>query len=259
MTEQFTVRDQRNGDWYWIDKDTLCLLSREGGPSCVTVYNWLALYANNDTQKCFPSFNLLVKESGLSHASIARAIAKLIEIGAVTVEGTKGKKNIYTLVKMTTSKEIELVSKVNQSQNETRTSLKNIPELVSKVDRNNTNRTRLINKTNSNATKKIFELPEWIDVEVWQAFLEMRKGIRASPTEYAKKLLVKDLDKLKQNGEDPNEVLNQSISRNWRGVFAVKKDGGNNGRVQESRLSAQDVYRRDYEEAEKAIRAGRTS
>jgi len=72
-------------------------------------------------------------------------------------------------------------------------------------------------------------LPEFIDKDTWDSFLEMRGKKRAVPTEKAKELLVKELLKLKGEGDDPNEVLNQSIMRNYTGVFPLKggKDGAN--------------------------------
>lgn len=70
-------------------------------------------------------------------------------------------------------------------------------------------------------------LPEWINKETWEAFLEMRKKKRAIPTERAVQLLIKELEKLKSEGHDPNEVLNQSIMRNYTGVFPLK--GGQDG------------------------------
>ncbi len=79
--------------------------------------------------------------------------------------------------------------------------------------------------------KKDIILPEWINKETWEAFLEMRKKKRSIPTEKAIELLIKELEKLKAAGDDPNEVLNQSIMRNYTGVFPVKdkKDGTNRG------------------------------
>ena len=75
--------------------------------------------------------------------------------------------------------------------------------------------------------KDIYILPEWIDKATWVAFLEMRKKKNAVPTEKAKELLVKELEKLKAEGNDPKEVLNQSIMRNYTGVFPLK--GGQDG------------------------------
>ena len=80
-------------------------------------------------------------------------------------------------------------------------------------------------------------LPAWLNVELWNDFLEMRKKKRAVPTEKAKELLILELDKLQQAGNNPDDVLKQSIARNYTGVFTLKKDdnlyvtkkdGGNN-------------------------------
>jgi hypothetical protein len=65
-------------------------------------------------------------------------------------------------------------------------------------------------------------LPEFIDKELWQDFLDMRTKMRKPPTEKAKTLLFKDLEKLRDAGDDPNEVLKQSIKSNWAGVFPLK-------------------------------------
>ena len=68
-----------------------------------------------------------------------------------------------------------------------------------------------------------FVLPEWIDKDVWEDFLEMRKKKRAKPTDRAVELLIKELEKLKQDGDDPNEVLSRSIMSNWTGVFSLNR------------------------------------
>src|ERR1039458_9336237 len=52
-----------------------------------------------------------------------------------------------------------------------------------------------------------FCLPDWIPVEPWNAFLEMRKKQRASPTPYATEKLVKKLENLRDDGCDLTEVL----------------------------------------------------
>ena len=75
--------------------------------------------------------------------------------------------------------------------------------------------------------KDIYIVPDWIDKDTWDAFLEMRKKKRAVPTEKAKELLVKELEKLRSEGHDPNEVLNQAKMRNYTGVFPLK--GGQGG------------------------------
>jgi len=82
-------------------------------------------------------------------------------------------------------------------------------------------------RLNKILNKDIYILPEWIDKSTWEAFLEMRRKKKAIPTERAKQLLVKELGKLRSEGHNPNEVLNQSIMRNYTGVFPLK--GGQGG------------------------------
>ena len=82
--------------------------------------------------------------------------------------------------------------------------------------------------TKDTIQKKGFILPEWIDKETWSAFLEMRSMRRATPTLRAKQMLVKELEKLRAEGHEPNAVLDQSTMRCYTGVFPLK--GGQNGK-----------------------------
>jgi hypothetical protein len=76
-------------------------------------------------------------------------------------------------------------------------------------------------------------LPEWIDKQTWIDFVELRKKIRKPLTSKATSLIVKDLDRLRASGNDPTNVLEQSIKNCWQGVFALKdrsrKDVNDNG------------------------------
>ncbi len=80
-----------------------------------------------------------------------------------------------------------------------------------------------------------FSLPDFIDGELWASFLEMRKQKKAVPTVRAMELLVKELERLKAAGNDPNEVLKQSIMRSWTGVFPLREDWNGQGNRATSR------------------------
>lgn len=67
-------------------------------------------------------------------------------------------------------------------------------------------------------------LPDWLPAEAWDRFLKARIAMRAKPTEGAKRLLIADLAKLQAAGEDVTAVLDQSVKRGWKGLFAVKQD-----------------------------------
>jgi hypothetical protein len=106
-----------------------------------------------------------------------------------------------------------------------------------------------LNKTKLNKTKNnkggvggtpdgvvdSFNLPEWVDLATWNAFLEVRKKKKAPNTEHALKLIVKELERLKADNFNPHEILNQSIMRGWTGVFplsnGINDRGGQHGGV----------------------------
>ena len=65
-------------------------------------------------------------------------------------------------------------------------------------------------------------LPDFIDKGLWDDFLDMRKKLRKPATDKAITLLLKDLDNYKNAGDDPNEVIKQSIKNSWQGLFPLK-------------------------------------
>jgi hypothetical protein len=83
--------------------------------------------------------------------------------------------------------------------------------------------------------ENIYTLPDWINKETWAAFLQMRKKIKKEPTEKAIDLIIRALEKIKDGGDDPNQVLEKSIINNWRDVFPLNrqpKGGNGNGSKQ---------------------------
>lgn len=67
------------------------------------------------------------------------------------------------------------------------------------------------------------------DAELFSAlrdFVEMRVKIKKPMTDRAKKLLLTELEKLACDRETQIAILNQSITRCWAGVFALKSDQG---------------------------------
>lgn len=69
-------------------------------------------------------------------------------------------------------------------------------------------------------------LPDWIPEDAWNAYLEMRKKLRKSPTHRATELVFEKLLKLKNGGHAPAAVLEQSVRNSWQDVFPLR-DGVN--------------------------------
>lgn len=67
------------------------------------------------------------------------------------------------------------------------------------------------------------QLPDWLPLDAWNAFLDMRKAIKKPATSHAQALLVKKLAAFYANDLDPGVILNQSIMNNWQDLYAPKE------------------------------------
>ena len=67
------------------------------------------------------------------------------------------------------------------------------------------------------------EVPEWVPAEPWASFVAMRRAAKAPFTVRAADLILIELTKLKDAGEPPGDVLDQSTRNGWRDVFKIKE------------------------------------
>ncbi|MCR4298247.1 MAG: DUF1376 domain-containing protein [Gallionella sp.] len=74
------------------------------------------------------------------------------------------------------------------------------------------------------------DIPDWIPVEPWNAFIAMRRRKSGMPTPRAIELLIGKLDRWKATGHDPGAVLDQSTENQWTGIFEIKQDWSGNGK-----------------------------
>lgn len=66
-------------------------------------------------------------------------------------------------------------------------------------------------------------LPNYIDPELWAAFVESRKAMKVPFTPLAQKLVVRKLMAMHSEGWDVNASLEKSAVYGYRGVFEVQK------------------------------------
>lgn len=81
-------------------------------------------------------------------------------------------------------------------------------------------------ESESSAKTETITPPAWLDSALWADFLAMRLKIRKPPTEKAKGLVLKELEKLRAAGHDPAAVLEQSIRNSWQDVFPLREQKG---------------------------------
>jgi hypothetical protein len=72
--------------------------------------------------------------------------------------------------------------------------------------------------------KEYISIPEWMPLNEWEAFKQMRVKAKKPMTPYAERLVIGKLEKFKQKGHDPAYLLNQSTINNWQDIYEPKGD-----------------------------------
>lgn len=97
------------------------------------------------------------------------------------------------------------------------------------------------------------KIPQWLPVEQWNAFVEMRaKTIKSPLSPRAVTLAINNLDELQRDGHDPGQVLDQSTLNNWKGLFPIK-DANHGNRSQTNRRNSPGAQRDDRDHFARAI------
>lgn len=99
MSDKIEVRDLRDQDWLWTDKKIL--FSKHVNATDYKVYSGLASYANNHSQKSWPSINELSKKLNVGRSTVIRSLQRQEQIGLIKIDRRDGQSSIYYLLKFT--------------------------------------------------------------------------------------------------------------------------------------------------------------
>ena len=77
-------------------------------------------------------------------------------------------------------------------------------------------------KASPKPSKSMPDLPDWIPVEAWNGYAEMRTRIRKPMTARAMTLVLNELSRIHSAGHDIGTVLDKSTRNNWVEVYAPK-------------------------------------
>jgi len=83
---------------------------------------------------------------------------------------------------------------------------------------------------NHKKTVASYDAPDWVPAEQWTSFTQMRKAMKSVPfTEAAAKGVVRELEKLCNEGHDAASLLDTAVMNGWRTVYPPKHAGKVNG------------------------------
>jgi len=92
-----SLRNLKEGHWYWISKAAFRSHAKTLGPSGVAVYNALAYFAHWKDQFCFPTQKTMAELLGVSQRTVMRKLQQLQQLGLVGIEKQRGKCVYYLL------------------------------------------------------------------------------------------------------------------------------------------------------------------
>jgi hypothetical protein len=67
-------------------------------------------------------------------------------------------------------------------------------------------------------------IPDWLPPDEWRGFQEMRAKIKKPMTERAAAMAISRLGDLRNSGQDPAAVLDQSTMHCWRDLYEVRPE-----------------------------------
>ncbi len=179
---------------------------------------------------CYPSIQRLVKDTGLDKKTIGKWINLMIEDGLISDTGErKGPTKRVRVLRLNIEFECTQKRDDTKSGNVPKNGSLNVPKNGSlNVPKNGSQNQSL--ETNNEPKKKGFDakkesIPDWLDREIWFNWIDYRNEIKKPfKTKKTFELQVKFLLECLEEGYSPEEIINQSITNGWQGLFKPKNN-----------------------------------
>lgn len=171
----------------------------------------------NDEGVCWPSVATICERTCLSRRSVQGAINSLIEAGFLVATERDGRSNVYQITSAAgaPAQQAHLRRTCAPPAQDMRTPCAPpAPRTVIEPSREPSSKKPVADAT--------VELPPWMPMQTWQAWIDYRKSRRLSVSPVAIKGHVSILTKLRTQGQDVAAVIQQSIDQGWQGLFALK-------------------------------------
>ena len=164
----------------------------------------LANWCNSQSQTAWPSISTLAKRCSLTTRSVQRIIKQLQELGLISVEQRNSTSNVYHF------------------HLEGRHSV--IPDAVSPLTQCHPP-SDTVSPNTIKIHKDIYkgDWPDWLPLDAWVGFVNMRNATKKPMTARAVQNLLAKLEKMRADGQDVAEVLDQSTNACWADVYEIKE------------------------------------
>ena len=191
----------------------------------------LADYHNTESRNAWPSLKVLARDALMSLRQAQRCLLSLEKSQILMIDKPtgRGKVHLYSFADLDDRKGVTMSPFISGKGDipapERVTFQSGKGDISGPIKKNQIHNQEIKPKATARAP---FSLPDWIPKDAWDRFDEMRTAKdRKAWTQGAKQLTVRKLAELQRAGDEPGAVLDQSVQRGWRGVFAI--EGGSGG------------------------------
>lgn len=151
---------------------------------------------------------------GWSKAKVKRVLDLFVKCSMIDVENA----TVTTRIRVCNFEKYQDVRNAGETQMKRK---RNASETQVKPEEQGNNETRKQRKTIES------NLPEWLDLNLWNSYRQHRRALKSPMTDKAEELALRTLEGLMGQGHDPRAVIEQSIERSWKGLFPLKDYQGN--------------------------------
>lgn len=199
----------------------------------------LALCDNaNDQGECYPSISMLSEKCSISERSVQQHIHDLEDAGIVTREMRNGRSTLYRVHSdhfdtpaNSAPRKIRTPQNLHPPPADAAppppqplhpTPATAAPITIKEPSIEPSGNHQKARKKPAPALQVVIALPDWLPLDAWNGYLDMRREKKKAPTEHAVKLVLADLAKWHAKGHDVAAILNASTKSGWTDVYEPK-------------------------------------
>lgn len=175
---------------------------------------------SDDEGRCFPSIASIAKKTRLSDSQARRVVHDMINMSYVQVVGNKnggakGSSRRYKInIQLLTASTNATPAADARASTDARDDWHGCAETASAH--------ASLTVIEPSLTIKDFELPDWIPIQAWNAYLEHRNKLKKPLTDYSMNLAIQRLQKIVDEGHQPADIINETILKGWQTFYAPK-------------------------------------
>jgi len=188
-----------------------------------------------DKKPTYPSITTLSQLTSLTINPVQHGLNELQKNGFIIrekkrIKGNKFTSNVYTFIGVTnlhlsphdTSNDTSNDTSYDTSYDISYDTSYDISPHDMEIDKEDKEDKEDKVKENAKNGSKLL-LPDWLPINEWNAYLEMRIKKKKPATNKAKQLVIIKIDELRKKGNCPIKLLQQSVINNWTSVFETKE------------------------------------